>query len=41
MVEAQKVHPKVKWAQRKECISMVIDIQDVKENEYTLGLTEE
>lgn len=41
MVEAQKVHPKVKWAQRQDVISMVIEIQDVKEGDWTMNLSPE
>jgi hypothetical protein len=36
MVEAAKIHPVLKWAQRKECVFVTIEVEQLDKHEITL-----
>ena len=43
MVESKTnlIHPKVRWAQQKSAISMVVDLQDVQDGDWKMDLSPE
>jgi hypothetical protein len=41
MVEQNKVHPKVRWAQRHDVVSVCVDMQEVPKDDWKMDLSEE